>query len=81
MKKLNVAVIGGGFMAKAHSMAYSCMPMFFWPAPFIPNRKVIIDVNDELAEDAKNKLGFDESSSDWEEVVNRKDIDLSLIHI
>ena len=76
MKKLNVAVIGGGFMAKAHSMAYSCMPMFFWPAPFIPNRKVIIDVNDELAEDAKNKLGFEEGSTDWEEVVNRKDIDV-----
>ena len=76
MKNLNVAVIGGGFMAKAHSMAYACMPMFFWPAPSIPVRKVIVDINDELAEDAKNKLGFEESSSNWNEVINRKDIDV-----
>jgi predicted dehydrogenase len=29
MRKLNVAMIGGGFMAKAHSIAYAGMPMFF----------------------------------------------------
>ena len=76
MKKLNVAIIGGGFMAKAHSMAYACMPMFFWPAPAIPVRKTIVDINDELAEDAKNKLGFENFSSDWKEVINDKDIDV-----
>ena len=76
MKKLNVAIIGGGVMAKAHSMAYACMPMFFWPAPAIPVRKTIVDINDELAEDAKNKLGFENFSSDWEEVINDKDIDV-----
>ena len=76
MKKLNVAVIGGGFMAKAHSMAYACMPMYFWPAPAIPVRKVIVDINDKLAEEAKIKLGFENSSSNWEEVINNKDIDV-----
>ena len=76
MKKLNVAVIGGGFMAKAHSMAYACMPMYFWPAPAIPVRKVIVDINDDLAEEAKNKLGFENFSSNWEEVINDKDIDV-----
>jgi predicted dehydrogenase len=32
-KVMNVAMIGGGFMGKAHAMAYASMPMFFWPAP------------------------------------------------
>ena len=28
-KKMNVGLIGAGFMAKAHSIAYAGMPMFF----------------------------------------------------
>ena len=43
-RTLNVAMIGGGFMGKAHALAYAAMPMFFWPAPAIPHRKVIVDV-------------------------------------
>jgi hypothetical protein len=27
MQKLNVAMIGGGFMGKAHAMAYAAMPI------------------------------------------------------
>lgn len=75
-KTLNVAMIGGGFMGKAHAMAYAAMPMFFWPAPAIPHRKVIVDVTDALAEEAKTRFGFEESSSDWQSVVARDDIDV-----
>ena len=45
-KVMNVAMIGGGFMGKAHAMAYASMPMFFWPAPAIPHRKVVVDMTD-----------------------------------
>jgi hypothetical protein len=65
MKKLNVGLIGAGFMGKAHSMAYVGMPMFFWPAPAIPVRKTIVDVNDSIAADAALRFGFEQSSSDW----------------
>ncbi len=75
-KTLNVAMIGGGFMGKAHAMSYASMPMFFWPAPAIPHRKVVVDVTDELAEDARQRFGFDEASSDWRAVVSRDDIDV-----
>lgn len=76
MKNLNVAMIGGGFMGKAHAMAYAAMPMFFWPAPAIPVRKVVVDVNDEMATTARDRFGFEEASSDWRSVVARPDIDL-----
>lgn len=36
MKKLKVGLIGAGFMGKAHVVAYSNMPKFFWPAPAVP---------------------------------------------
>lgn len=75
-KTLNIAMIGGGFMGKAHAMAYASMPMFFWPAPAIPHRKVVVDVTDELAEAARQRFGFDEASSDWRAVIARDDIDV-----
>ncbi len=75
-KVMNVAMIGGGFMGKAHAMAYASMPMFFWPAPAIPRRKVVVDVTDGMAEEARRRYGFEEASSDWRAVVNRPDIDV-----
>jgi len=75
-KVMNVAMIGGGFMGKAHAMAYASMPMFFWPAPAIPHRKVVVDVTDGMAEEARRRYGFEEASSDWRAVVDRPDVDV-----
>ena len=75
-KVMNVAMIGGGFMGKAHAMAYAAMPMFFWPAPAIPHRKVVVDVTDSAAETARLRFGFDEASSDWRAVIARPEIDV-----
>ena len=63
-------------MGKAHALAYAAMPMFFWPAPAIPHRKVLVDVNVALAVEGAKRLGFDESSADWKSVIARKDIDV-----
>ena len=76
MKKLNVGLIGAGFMGKAHSLAYMAMPMFFWPAPAIPVRKTIIDVSDSIAAEAAQRFGFEKSTSDWRSVVEDPEIDI-----
>ncbi|KRB31229.1 MULTISPECIES: Gfo/Idh/MocA family protein [Mesorhizobium] len=75
-RTLNVAMIGGGFMGKAHALAYAAMPMFFWPAPAIPVRKVVVDVTEALADEGRRRYGFEESSADWRAVVKRPDIDV-----
>ena len=75
-KTLNVAMIGGGFMGKAHALAYAAMPMYFSPAPAIPRRKILVDINADLAKAGAERLGFDESSADWKSVVSRPDIDV-----
>ena len=75
-KTLNVAMIGGGFMGKAHALAYAAMPMFFWPPPATPLRKVVVDMTAELAETARQRFGFDEASTDWKAAVTRDDIDI-----
>ncbi|MEY9951865.1 Gfo/Idh/MocA family protein [Leifsonia sp. EB34] len=74
MQQLNVGLIGGGFMGKAHSLAYAAMPMFFWPAPALPIRHTIAEATDELAAEAARRFGFERSTSDWRSVVDDPDI-------
>lgn len=76
MKKYNIGLIGAGFMAKAHSVAYAGMPMFFWPAPAIPVKKMIVDMNEEVAKDAAQKFAFESYSSDWHDIINNPEIDV-----
>lgn len=76
MKKMNVALVGAGFMGKAHCVAYSNMPKFFWPAPFVPVFKTICDIVPEIAEDAKDRFGFEKCCTDWHDIVNDPEIDI-----
>jgi predicted dehydrogenase len=76
MKTLNVGMIGGGFMAKAHSLAYAAMPMFFWPAPAMPVRKGIADLDQESAEDAAQRFGYEKAYGDWHDLVRDPEIDV-----
>ena len=73
-KTLNVAMIGGGFMGKAHSNAWLKVNTFF-DAPFKVNLKVIVGSHTKLEQFAEN-WGYDEVSYDWREVVARPDIDI-----
>ena len=75
MRTLNIGMIGGGFMGKAHSLAYAAMPMFFWPAPAIPVRKVVADVTEDLAKEAANRFGFEKHTGDWRRILEDDDID------
>jgi predicted dehydrogenase len=76
MKQLKVGMIGAGFMAKAHSLAYATMPMFFWPAPGIPVRHKIADLTAESAKEAAARLGFAHSTGNWKDLVDDPEIDV-----
>ena len=75
-QRLNVGLIGAGFMGKAHSLGYAAMPMFFWPAPAIPYRKTIADVTEELAAEAALRFGFESSTGDWRRIIDDPAIDV-----
>ena len=76
MKKLNVGIIGAGFMSKAHSMAYASMPMFFWPAPAIPVRAILADVSEKTAAEAAARFGYERSTGDWRTIIEDPTIDV-----
>jgi len=75
MKKLNIALIGHGFMGKAHSYAYLATG-FFFPTGIEPVRKVICGRHEKPLKQAAEAFGWEEYSTDWRQVVARPDIDV-----
>lgn len=63
-------------MGKAHVVGYSNMPKLFWPAPAVPVMKTICDIVPEIAEDAKERFGFEKCCTDWREIINDPEIDV-----
>ena len=75
MTHLNVALIGYAFMGRAHSNAYRQVGPFFNPK-HPPRMKVLCGRSAKGVEAAARQLGWEETSTDWREVVRRKDIDI-----
>jgi predicted dehydrogenase len=74
-KTLNVAMIGQGFMGRAHSNAFHQVGRFF-DSPFELRRKVICGRNRETLDAMAARWGWDETATEWQSVVERKDIDV-----
>lgn len=75
MNQLRVGMIGYKFMGKAHSNAYRSLPMFF-PNALKPEMKAICGRNASAVQEAADQLGWNESVTDWRELIQRDDIDL-----
>ena len=75
MRKLNVAMIGYGFMGRAHSNAWRQVRAFF-DVPYEPVLKVICGRNETELEKVATHFGWEECATNWEEVVTRADVDV-----
>ena len=75
MKTVNVAIIGVGFMGKAHSNAWGQAPKFF-KLGLKPVMKVACDPDNNCAHDFADNWGWQECETDWRKVVTRPDIDV-----
>ena len=56
MKKMNIGLVGAGFMGKAHMVAFSNMPKLFTDAPFIPVFKTVCDIVPESQRISKKDM-------------------------
>jgi predicted dehydrogenase len=74
-KKLNIAMIGYGFMGRAHSNAFHQASHFF-DLPFDLKRKVICGRDKTKLQQTAAQWRWDETAADWESVVGRADIDI-----
>jgi len=75
LKTVNVAIIGVGFMGKAHSNAWGQAPKFF-KLGLKPVLKVACDPDNNCAHDFADNWGWQECETDWRKVVERQDIDV-----
>ena len=75
MPDVNVALIGYAFMGRAHSNAYRQVTPFFSPR-LTPRLKVLCGRTPAKVQAAARELGWEETATDWEAVVNRPDIDI-----
>src|SRR5436190_19310738 len=74
-KKLNVAMIGHGFIARAHANAFHQVQRFFSIA-YDLNLSVICGRNRPKLDAMASQWGWQEVATDWQEVVDRSDIQI-----
>jgi predicted dehydrogenase len=78
MPALNVALVGGGAIAKAHGAALRLVPLLFPDVPALRPR-LLCEATAELARAAAARLGFEEGVVGWDDAVRRADIDVVII--
>jgi predicted dehydrogenase len=76
---MRFAVIGGGFMGKAYSVALANLPMYVWPCPVMPVREIIAEATPELADEARTRFGYERATADWREAVSDPAVDVVVI--
>ena len=74
-KQLNIAMVGSGFIAGAHSNAFHQVGHFF-DVPFSLRTKVVCGRNQPKLEAFARRWGWEETLLEWESVVTRPDIDI-----
>jgi predicted dehydrogenase len=72
--ELRIALLGQGFMGKAHSNAY-CQAEHFYDLPYRIRRKVICGRDASTLAAMAERWGWEETVTDWRSVIERKDID------
>jgi len=75
MKKLNVGLIGCGFMGRTHSNASRKVNNFF-DLEYQPVLKAVCDLDEARARAFAVKWGYESYETDWRKLIAREDIDL-----
>jgi levoglucosan dehydrogenase len=75
-KPIRVGMVGSGYVAKAHTLAYDNVHTLYWPHLPPLEKLRIADVSAELAQRGAQRLGWDEGVDDWRRVTRADDIDL-----
>ena len=73
--KLNIAMVGNGSIARAHSNAFHQVAHFFDVKPELC-KKVLCGRSPEKLGAFAAQWGWEETATDWQSVVNRSDIDI-----
>lgn len=76
MNKLRIGLIGSGYMAKTHSLAFRNLGGFDWPKTPRLELLRVVDQRAEAAAEAAQRWGWAEHGTDWRQVTRAADIDV-----
>ena len=74
-KTLNIAIIGMGFMGRAHSNAWSQLNKFF-DTEYEICLKAVAGKNEERTRQFAKRWGYESYTTDWHTLLDREDIDV-----
>jgi predicted dehydrogenase len=75
IRDLRVALLGQGFMGKAHSNAFAQVDHFY-DTPFRIRRTLLCGRDAKSLQTMAARWGWEETSTDWRTAIDREDIDL-----
>ena len=76
MKELRIGIISYGFMGKAHTFGYQSIPLYYDSQPCRIKLVGICDADESLCKKATEQAGFEFYTTDYNELIARKDIDV-----
>ena len=74
-KKINIGLIGGGFMGRTHSNGYNRVPNFFPDLAYTPVLKAVCFRNETKLKAFADQWGYESTETDWRKLIERDDID------
>jgi predicted dehydrogenase len=74
-KKLNIGLIGGGFMGRTHANGYNRIGNFFPELEYQPVLKAVCFRNETKLKAFAEQWGFESYETDWRKLIAREDID------
>ncbi len=74
-KKLNIGLIGGGFMGRTHANGYNRIGNFFPELEYQPVLKAVCFRNETKLKAFAEQWGFESHETDWRKLIAREDID------
>lgn len=75
-KEIGIGMLGYAFMGRAHSHAWTDLPIFFWPLPAIPRLIVVYGRHEDRVKDAMVRYGFKKYTTDWREVIKDPEVEI-----
>ncbi|MGC9934552.1 Gfo/Idh/MocA family protein [Priestia aryabhattai] len=75
-KKVNIGMVGAGWMCKAHVNAYTSAFRLYGDRIGEPVFKIIMDVNERASVEAAKEFGFEKWTTDWLDVINSEEVDI-----
>lgn len=76
MSELRIGIVGFGWMGQAHARSYHSIPRYFPEQKINPVLVCTADTVEERRQLAEANFGFQTTTDDWRELVERHDLDI-----